>query len=80
MNYYGVPDRAYLEPNMKYVYIETGFGSRVQYKIINYSKKEMRFYSTIEQYKSNLKIIKEYKEKNKAIIRGYKRNRKRHKN
>ena len=40
----------------------------------------MRFYSAIEQYKSNLKIIKEYKEKNKAIIRGYKRNRKRHKN
>ena len=79
MNYYGVPDRAYLEPNMKYVYIETGLGNRVQYKIINYSKKEMRFYSAIEQYKSNLKIIKEYKQDNKAIIRKYKRNRKRHK-
>ena len=40
----------------------------------------MRFYSAIEQYKSNLKIIKEYKQDNKAIIRKYKRNRKRHKN
>jgi hypothetical protein len=65
---------------MKYVYIETGFGGRVQYKIINYSKKEMRFYSAIEQYKSNLKIIKKYKEYNKAILREYKKNRKRHKN
>lgn len=83
INRYGVPDRAYLEPNMKYVYIETGFGGRVQYKIINYSKKEMqmRLYSAIEQYKSNLKIIKKYKGYNKAILREYKkRNRKRHKN
>ena len=63
--------------NMKYAYIENG-GGKVCYKITDYSSKEVRYFGTpirnaIEKYKANTKIIKEYVETNKKIMRKYRK-------